>query len=404
LVNRPSNRGLLVLTVAAAACTATVGCMRPSLTLDDGRGPGGTTGGSGGGSGGAAGRPAPTRDVDVLFMIDNSALMTTPQMALINSFPRFIDVLENLPDGRPNLHIAVVSSDLGAAVGIMSCNGSGDAGVFRFSPRAPCTDTTLGAGTTFIVNNNGIANYDGDLRTVFACIANLGATGCGFESPLASIARALGADGPPPPENAGFLRPDALLAIVILSNEDDCSARLGPSSPLFSTTPNNLAGPVGPVGSFRCSEFGHICDEGTPARLAPNGLATDRVTYTNCRSNEDSPHLKSVGSLVAAIRSLKAFPDEQIVVASIVGVPKSDPYAPIPYEVSWSPAPVADTGPWPTAVPGCAAGVLFGDPPVRLAEFTRHFGANGLLHSICDDDYGPSFGAIAGRIADHLAN
>src|SRR4051794_38032457 len=57
--------------------------------------------------------PAPG-DLDVLFMIDDSTGMTSMQTALAAQLPFFIDRLESLPNGLPNLHIAVVSSDLGA--------------------------------------------------------------------------------------------------------------------------------------------------------------------------------------------------------------------------------------------------------------------------------------------------
>ena len=77
---------------------------------------------------------------------------------------------------------------------------------------------------------------------MFTCIAALGEGGCGFEHTFASVLRALGADGQgsAPFENQGFLRPDAYLAIVLVTNEDDCSAT--PGVPLFDTGSNtNIA-------------------------------------------------------------------------------------------------------------------------------------------------------------------
>ena len=77
---------------------------------------------------------------------------------------------------------------------------------------------------TYLSNVDGIANYTGNLADVLACIIPLREQGCLFDHQLGSIARALGADGSPAPtQNAGFLRPGADLAIVILSNADDCS-------------------------------------------------------------------------------------------------------------------------------------------------------------------------------------
>src|SRR5580704_7474038 len=53
-------------------------------------------------------------DLDVLFMIDNSSSMTEMQEKLGLQLPGFLTALQNLPAGLPNIHIAVVSSDLGA--------------------------------------------------------------------------------------------------------------------------------------------------------------------------------------------------------------------------------------------------------------------------------------------------
>src|SRR5206468_7327388 len=118
-------------------------------------------------------------------------------------------------------------------------------------------------------NVGGIANYTGNLADVLACITPLGDTGCGFGHQLGSIARALGADGAPAPaRNAGFLRPGADLAILILSDADDCSAP--PTTVLYSLNggPDNKSNGLGPMARYRCNEFGHLCHDpaGDPQR------------------------------------------------------------------------------------------------------------------------------------------
>src|SRR5437868_1798050 len=80
--------------------------------------------------------------------------------------------------------------------------------------------------------------------------------------------RALGADGrgAAPAENQGFLRQDALLAIVMVTNEDDCSARAGIQ--LYDTSSNQSVNSVlGPPSNFRCNEFGHLCNGARPPRM-----------------------------------------------------------------------------------------------------------------------------------------
>jgi hypothetical protein len=59
--------------------------------------------------------------------------------------------------------------------------------------------------------------------------------------------------------NASFLRPDAYLGIVLLTNEDDCSAPR--NTPLFSLNggKQSITNPLGPIANYRCNRFGHIC-------------------------------------------------------------------------------------------------------------------------------------------------
>jgi alpha-tubulin suppressor-like RCC1 family protein len=354
----------------------------------------------GGAADGGGGNAPPTRNFDFLFLVDNSTQMESGQAALIGAFPRLMSGLQALPGGLPNVQVAVISSDMGAE-GVVGCTAPHN-GAFQSTARAPCTNTTLAAGARFIRNVGGQANYTGAIAEVFGCIAALGSMGCGYEQPLLSVSRALGADGMPAPStNQGFLRTDADLVIVIVSNEDDCSAQGGAASPLFASngTVDTTAGPVGPLISFRCNEFGHLCDEGPPLR---NGRVDQTKTYNNCRSNEHSLYLRSVASFVREIKALKPFPDRQIVLAAIGGVAQAAPAGAIPYSVSWREPPTTDS-PWPYVNPACGVHTgTFGDPAVRLAELTRQFGGNGILASVCDADYAPVMDAIVQRIAARL--
>ena len=178
------------------------------------------------------------RNVDLLFLIDDSSSMKLSQDNLRRNFPAFMTALKNLPGGLPNVHIAIASSDMGAGDGsIGGCDATSKNGIFQYAPRGDCAATGLAAGATFISDVNGVRNYTGNLEDVFTCMAALGEDGCGFEHQFAAITRALGADGQAPPvENQGFLRPDAYLAIVMITNEDDCSA--SPGVPLFDDQSN----------------------------------------------------------------------------------------------------------------------------------------------------------------------
>ena len=372
-------------------------------------------------------------NLDILFMIDNSSSMTQIQQKLLDQDPSFMTVLQNLPHGLPNIHVAVVSSDMGApgdSTSSIQCTTAGDNGLFQSTPRGTCTNTMLASGATFISNVDGVANYTGNLTDVFGCIAQLGQRGCGFENQLASVARALGADGAPPPtNNVGFLRDDAELAIVLLTNEDDCSAPRNTTIFSLNGAQQNVANPLGPIANYRCNQFGHLCTD--PASVTPSALIspplkppTDAqgtstaptLNLTNCESNDTGTGLLTpVASLIAGIKALKADPDNQIVVGAI-----SPPAT--PYTVAWLPPSGGgqNTQPgelWPLIEHSCGAlgfddvnplatqnptDGSFGDPGVRIAQWVHAFGANGVVTSICDADYSVSFQSIADKISMHL--
>src|SRR6476469_2130592 len=54
------------------------------------------------------------RDIDILFVIDDSPSMLDKQTNLKNNFPNFINVLNTIEGGLPNVHLGVVTSDLGS--------------------------------------------------------------------------------------------------------------------------------------------------------------------------------------------------------------------------------------------------------------------------------------------------
>ena len=133
------------------------------------------------------------------------------------------------------------------------CDATGGKnGIFQYTARGTCTATEpAGRRDVHLRTSAASRNYTGNLADVFTCIAALGETGCGFEHQFAAILRALGADGSAPPaENQGFLRPDAYLAIVMLTNEDDCS-RAGRACRCSTPAANtNLASQLGPAGEL----------------------------------------------------------------------------------------------------------------------------------------------------------
>src|SRR5262249_4877684 len=95
---------------------------------------------------------AQNRDADILFMIHDSASMNTMQANLVANFPVLMSTLRGFPGGLPNLHIGVVTSDLGAGQDslIAGCNPGGDGGNFH-AAAAGCAGPT---GTFIDESNN----------------------------------------------------------------------------------------------------------------------------------------------------------------------------------------------------------------------------------------------------------
>ena len=377
-------------------------------------------------------------EIDILFMIDNSSSMTEMQTKILAQLPLFMNTLTSLAN-PPSLHVAVVSSDLGApgdSTQSIGCTPDGDQGEFQSAPRGTCTASTLTAGDTFLEDDPAsmTTNFTDPIATVFQCIGALGDKGCGFEHQLASIDRALGGDGSPAPStNANFLRPEAYLGIVMLTNEDDCSAT--PPTPTYSlnvggSDQQNIANALGPVQNYRCNggpQGAHLCQDPannnawivpplTPPADAQGTAAAPILNLANCVDNTPpatgatgTNGLTPVSQFVSDIKALKPDPDNQILVAGIIA-PAS------PYAVAWVP-PMGAQNPqpgelWPEVMHSCgAAGTddvnpastmsptdgSFGDPGVRETQFLNSF-QNSVIASICDPSYQSSMQAIATKL------
>jgi len=337
-------------------------------------------------------------DLDIIFLIDNSGSMREEQDNLSRNFPVFMSALESLPEGLPNLHIGVLSSDLGAGrfVGatVEGCSrNGGDGGIFQAIPRArggTCTSAPKPgtATSSFLTVNGSKQNFDGSVSDALSCIAALGTRGCGFEHQLGAIWRALGGDGKVPAQNVGFLRDDALLAIVILTDEDDCSTP--DDTDLFDPSQDLISDPLGPLDSFRCNEFGHLCNGAPP----PRTMAA--ANLMNCESNENGK-LTPVAQFVRFFKSLKANPDD-VIVAAITG-PAT------PYSVELRSMRNRDTGvvqSEPRVIPSCMSANGTAAPAVRLQQFVQSFGDNGTLESICEGDFRPAMARIGDKIASRI--
>lgn len=221
--------------------------------------------------------------VDLLFMVDNSHSMAQEQAKLREQLPRLIKVLttgdKNPDDGIDtedfvpvrDLHLAVVTSDMGSP-GIPpeqnfpsgDCYGTGNDGLFMHSSAfaidagLTCYDAYplfLEHQIDFSDDSDELLQKAQETADDFACITAVGVDGCGFEMPLESVLKSLwpsldenltsehqalniqflaGSQGRGDRDHIEFLRgtdyhptqsdPLSILAILVVTDEDDCSA------------------------------------------------------------------------------------------------------------------------------------------------------------------------------------
>lgn len=372
--------------------------------------------------------------VDILFVIDDSASMMPKQNELMAQFPLLIQVLDDLgAKGQPAwYHIGVVTSDLGAAqfTTISDCTPGGLGARLQALGRAHspyCAPP--GNGLNFIDYNqlNGINNLPAgqDLATTFTCMASVGDTGCGFEHQLESAYRALrdcmpDTSGAYPnctiPGNKNFLRPDSILAVVFVTDEDDCSAP--PDSDLFDPSKTST---YGALLSYRCTNYGIMCHYNGIDQLMPyadsGGPLASCHSAPNPTGNSQGLPPMGQGKLFDISRyidfythsssnggdAVRADPNDVILAAidapsdlvqSIVGNPST-----------YQPCPAGSTVDGVNCAVllsrSCnASSTLFGDPAVRINQVVAAGG--GQATSICAMDYTSALTDLGTKIGSKI--
>jgi hypothetical protein len=161
------------------------------------------------------------RKMDLIFVIDDSGSMEEEQTNLSTNFPMFANVLNTytISTGEElDYRAAITTTGITATFTIQPPQIPG------FPPLPPITQSQVGEDGKFRqtcgMTRRWLERTDPNMATTFACAADVGTNGPGLEMPLrASELAAMTATNP------GFLRDDALLGIVILTDEDDCSRR-----------------------------------------------------------------------------------------------------------------------------------------------------------------------------------
>jgi hypothetical protein len=255
----------------------------------------GTGGGSGSGSQcEVCGVPEQCKKMDIVFVVDNSGSMQEEQSNLASNFPMFAQLLEQYTvnnNGEPlDFRVALTTTgrdvmyqiDLGGGFGTFPQNETGQNGEFY--------------------NNCGVSKRwlersDPTMAQALSCRANVGTMGPSIEMPLLMSKWALkerAAD-----TNAGFIRSDALLAVVMLTDEDDAS-----------TTDNNFtlnAMGVSPT-NFHPQDAVMFLDgvKGNRTRWASAVIAGDGNCSSNFGNAADAVRLKQFVTLANGNGSTQA--------------------------------------------------------------------------------------------------
>jgi hypothetical protein len=387
-------------------------------------------------------------EVDLLFMIDNSASMAPKQLKLARELPRLLSVLtsgdrcaglaecpysDTTPTKRrftavKSLHLGVVTSNLGgiddlpsdSQQSLLSCLDNGDDARLQNSVTVAVNGVTAGKNEFPAPIKEGekliLADLDCELGDVdrylsyvanesdldatlkqFSCVSKVGPRGCPFEQQLEAAWKALAPSSKTGPDyeflngthgqgddyNDGFLRDDAVLAVVLVTDEDDC-AITEEGKPLF--LPGNAPGGADALRTYgglnvRC---GLNVGDGTLIR------PTERYKRAFASLKPDNPDRVIFGAITGvpmeafargdSVDEILALPAMQFQVDQVVDPANSRPLT------------------------SCtnATGVEVAYPPIRIAEVVRDFGKQGFLYSICEDDYGPALNILIGKIASQL--
>lgn len=214
--------------------------------------------------------------MDIVFVVDDSGSMGEEQSNLAANFPMFAQVLSTYttPEGELiDYRVAVTTTGRDTTISVPPLppiTENGDEGEFR--------------------NNCGMTKRyleptDANMSGTLACRANVGTQGPGIEMPLLMSKWALSErilDG----TNAGFLRDEALLGVVYLTDENDTS----------NDTPNLMLGASELQPNWHPADQVEFFDQlkGHRSRWAAGVIAGDG----NCTS--------SFGDAVDAVR-LKEF-------------------------------------------------------------------------------------------------
>ena len=410
-----SRTRLAILTLASLA--AGVACQSKVVTLVDSN----TTTATHGETTMSTGSEDPTGDgdpvdscvsaLDILVVLDNSGSMGEEQAALVSALPTMLDTLDQhavdwrigvttSDNGNPWCPPGATTPEAGKLVASsckqrlgdflfnndevdmrdVACNDVCALGSVELLPTATEFDPNA-AARPWVESIAGQANV-ADPLAALRCMLPMGVNGCGFESQLEASYLALIRAQDSNEDNYGFLRSDASLLVLIVSDEADCSYNKDWSG-IFEAD-GNKAFWSDPAAAFPtsavCWNAGVSCT-GDPSGYDSCAAVNKGVDGTAGVEDADAvlyPVSRYDGLLAGLEQQKQALdPGASVRLALIAG---TNPDGSVSYADAEDPGYQNSFG----IGPGCTAGTLEAVPPVRMRDVAEQSG--GPLTSICAND------------------
>ncbi|MBN2493692.1 MAG: VWA domain-containing protein [Deltaproteobacteria bacterium] len=337
-------------------------------------------------------------EVDILFVVDNSGSMVGEQQQLAQSFSDFADVLDE-KFGQDKYHIAIVTTGVYSNPGCQECGGgrisscindTGETGRFQ-DRRGRIVDPNTNPPTFEFITDPSCKIIDSSAKKT--CFYNeadqsgtvlVGVNGCGYEKGLEPVRLALSPsseNGHADTSNAGFLRDDATLAIVVVSDEDDC-------------------GKVGEVTEDIYGTGAHVC------YYAAKGIGPAN-TYSHPQDPASKPYtLTPVEEYYDFLMGLKDNREGMVKFAAIVGIEDIDDLSTTTIEYTNPTDPSSDIE-YACQTPGCTGDIsCYAYPGTRYIRLAQKFGIgrNGFLDTLCQERFSDTMEKLGTFVAcpDHF--
>lgn len=346
--------------------------------------------------------------VDILLVVDDSRSVISKAKQLKAELPRLLTAITtgeaddvSFPPAK-SVHVAVTTTDMGGAYENSgpSCYGSGQDGVFlKPGDRGVTCDIAYPGYLSYEAESVSSATESAScVPLVYPEYGSDRWPGCGYEQPLEAALKSVWSEqntalsftegaGHGDGKNAGFLRDNSLLIVVVVSDEDDCSVsdrgllRVAAPHP-YDSEPVNL----------RC--YLH------PEKLQAPSRYIDHLKAL--RPNNDNVIFTVIGGIPPEMAS-----DDFRSKYDFTMPEQADQYfADILDAGTMQEAAIEVDGSFGRLQPSCSVTIdgqtHEATPPRRLVEVARGFGAQGVLGSICAEEFGTTTGQLIRAVAEKL--